>query len=84
MSIKVIFKCKNAEQKVFDEIKCIVACDALLIYLYFNKRFDIHMDASDFQIGWLIGQDVKPIAFYSRKLTGPQTQYTVTENNGLV
>ena len=51
MSIKVIFKCKNAEQKVFDEIKCIVACDALLIYLYFNKRFDIHMDASDFQIG---------------------------------
>ena len=31
------------------------------------------------QLGAVISQDGKPIAFYRRKLTGPQTRYTVTE-----
>ena len=37
------------------------------------------MDASDYQLGTVINQNSKPIALYSRKLTGPQTRYTVTE-----
>ena len=36
------------------------------------------MDASDFQLGEVIIQDGKPIAFYGCKLTGPQTRYIVT------
>ena len=31
------------------------------------------------QLVAVISQDGKPIAFYRRKLTGPQTRYTVTE-----
>ena len=58
----------------FDEIKHIVARDTLLIYPDFNQPFDIHTDSSDFQIGAVIIQDVKPIAFYSRKRTVPQTR----------
>ena len=55
-----------------------VTRDTLLIYLDFNKRFDIHMDASELQLRAVISQDGKPIAFYVCKLTGPQTLYTVT------
>ena len=42
MSPKVKFKCTNAEQKEFDEIKCTVFYDTLLAYPDFNKRFNIH------------------------------------------
>ena len=38
------------EQYDFDEIKCIVACDNLLTYPYFNETFKIHTDASAFQL----------------------------------
>ena len=57
---------------MFNEIKQVVAHDTLLIYPDFNKRFDIHRDASELQLGAGIIQDGKPIAFYSRKLTGPK------------
>ena len=76
----VKFKWTDVEQKTFDEIKRIVVCDTLLIYPYFNKYFDIHTDASDFQLEAVIIQDGKPLSFYICKLTGLQTQYTVTEN----
>ena len=79
-SKKVKFKWTHVEQKAFDEIKGIVTCNALLIYMYFNRRFDIHSDDIEFQIGAVISQDGKLIAFYSCKLTNPQLQYTVTEN----
>ena len=45
------------------------------------KLFDIHIYASIFKIGSVINQEVKPIAFYSIKLTGTPKGYTVTENN---
>ena len=64
---------------MFDEIKQIVTRDALIIYPYLNKRFDINTDASEFQIGEVISQDVKPIVFYSRKPTNLQQWYTWTE-----
>ena len=51
----------------------------MLAYPDFSKRFDIHTDSSDYQLGAVISQEGKPIAFYSRKLSGAQTRYTVTE-----
>jgi hypothetical protein len=41
--------------------------------------FEIYTDTSKYQIGSVITQKDKPLAFYSRKLTDPQTRYTVTE-----
>ena len=70
-SDKVMFIQTDVEHKSFDDIKRIVVRYTLLVYPYFKKCFDIHTDASDFQIGAVIGQVGKPIAFYSRKLTGP-------------
>ena len=78
-SHNVKFKWNDVEQKEFDAIKRAVSQETLLSYLDLNKRFDIYMDASDYRLGTVINQNSKPIALYSRKLTGPQTRYTVTE-----
>jgi hypothetical protein len=55
----------------------------MLIFLDFNKVFEIHTDASDYQLGLVISQDQKPIAFYSKKLTATQRSYTVGEREML-
>jgi hypothetical protein len=59
--------------------KRIIAKETLLAYPNFNKPFTIHTDASHYQLGAVISQDGKPIAFYSRKLNPAQTRYTTTE-----
>ena len=41
--------------------------------------FEIHTDASDFQLGAVLSQRGKPLAFFSRKLNSAQKNYTVTE-----
>jgi len=53
--------------------------EVLLAYPQFDKPFIIHTDASHTQLGSVISQDNKPIAFYSRKLSPTQTRYTTTE-----
>ena len=51
----------------------------MLAYPNFNEPFIIHTDASKTQLGAVISQNNKPIAFYSRKLSPAQTRYTTTE-----
>jgi len=67
------------QQKAFDTMKKIISREALLAYPDFNEQFDIHTDASHTQLGAVISQKGKPIAFYSRKLRPEQTRYTTTE-----
>ena len=76
-SQKVRFVWTDLEQKAFDDIKHAVSQDKLLVYPDFNRHFDIRTDARYYQLGALISQSNKPIAFYSRKLTGTQTRYTL-------
>ena len=56
-----------------------VCKETLLTYPGWSKSFDIHTDASDYQLGALISQEGKPIAFFSRKLNSAQKKYTKTE-----
>jgi len=53
--------------------KRIIAKETLLAYPDFNKPFQIYTDASHYQLGSVVSQDGKPIAFYSRKLNPAQT-----------
>ena len=63
----------------FDAIKCVIGCEVLLAYPDFNDLFEIHTDASKLQIGAVISQKGKPIAFYSGKMNSAQQNYTTSE-----
>ena len=73
------FKWTEVHETSFREIKKIIARETLLSFPDFNKPFEIHTDASKIQLGGIISQNGKPIAFYSRKLNPAQTRYTTTE-----
>jgi hypothetical protein len=51
----------------------------VLAYPDFAIPFEIYTDASNKQIGPVIQQNGRPLAFYSHKLTDAQTHYTVIE-----
>ena len=57
----------------------IVARNVLLPYTDFNEEFKTHTNYSNFQLVSVIIQHGKLIDFYTRKLTGAQIRYTVTE-----
>ena len=76
-------KWEKVHQEAFDKIKQAMTDDVMLSFPDFNKPFEIHTDASDFQLGSVIMQDRKPIAFYSRKLNSAQRNYTVGEREML-
>lgn len=69
----------DVEQKAFDETKKTMGQEVLLTYPNFQIPFDIYTDASNFQLGSVIAQNGRPLAFYSRKLNNAQTKYTTTE-----
>jgi hypothetical protein len=45
----------------------------------YSKVFEIYTDASSKQLGAVITQDNRPIAFFSQKLSDMQPKYSVTE-----
>ncbi len=45
----------------------------------YSKVFEIYTEASRKQLGAVITQDKRPIAFFSWKLSNMQSKYSVTE-----
>jgi hypothetical protein len=66
-------------QQAFDNVKAAVTKETVLAYPDFLKPFEIYMDASATELGAVIAQDNRPIAFFSRKLAKTQQKYSVTE-----
>ena len=64
-------------------MKAILCANALNAYPHYSKPFHLYTDASDFQLGAAIIQDINgiptPIAYYSKKLDKAQHNYTTTE-----
>lgn len=63
----------------FEAIKKIVAEDAMLHYPNCNQPFRIHTDASDYQMGAIISQNGRPVAFWSKKISTFQKKYPMTD-----
>ncbi len=78
-SSKVKFVWGPEQQKAFIQIRNTIARQVLLRYPDFTQPFDIYTDASNDQIGGVISQAGHPIAFYSRKLSKSQQNYTTME-----
>ncbi len=66
-------------QQGFDNIKAAIAKETVLAYPDFLKPFEIYTDASSTQLGVVITQKNRPIAFFSRKLSKMQQKNNVTE-----
>jgi hypothetical protein len=78
-SNKVKWHWTDQHQQAFEDIKRTLSSDVLLAYPDFGAPVQINTDASGYQLGAVIRQGNKPIAFYSCKLTPAQQCYDVRE-----
>ncbi len=76
---KVHWHWDEVHQRTFNHIKATIAKDVVLAYPDYSKVFEIYTDACSKQLGAVITQDNRPIAFFSRKLSNKQCKYCVTE-----
>ncbi len=66
-------------QQAFDNVKAAITKEVVLAYPDFSKSFEIYMDTSAMQLGAVIAQENRPIAFFRRKLFKLQQKYSVTK-----
>ena len=78
---KAPFQWTQIEQTAFNQMKALVTADALLHCPDHNHPFEIEMDVSDYQLGTVIKQHGCLVAYYSRKLTPAQQNYTTIKMN---
>jgi len=69
----------SIHQIAFDNVKSTIPKELVLAYPCFSKPFEIHTDASTKQLGAVITQENRPLGFFSRKISGAQSKYTINE-----
>ncbi len=74
---KVPWHWDEVHQRAFNHIKATIAKDVVLVYPDYSKVFEIYTDASSKQLGAVITQENRPIAFFSWKLSNAQRKYSV-------
>jgi hypothetical protein len=77
------FHWEDIHQQAFLQMKALITQDAMLSYPDHNKPFHIFMDTSDYQLGTVIMQDGKPVAYFSCKLSPAQCNYSIPTNLAL-
>jgi hypothetical protein len=69
----------TGNQQAFDNVKAALAKEVTLAYPDYSEEFEISTDGSKKQLGAVITQKNRPIAFFSCKLSEAQQKYSVTE-----
>ena len=78
-SSKRVWQWGAEEQKSFEEIKRVITKETMLVFPDFTIPFHLYTDSSSYQLGAVIMQRNKPLAFYSRKLNTAQCKYPTGE-----
>ena len=55
-------------------MKSLLAADVLLAYPNHNKPFNIYTDASDLQMGSVVMQEGRPVAYFFEEILGSAAQ----------
>ncbi len=76
---KVPWHWNEVHQRAFNHVKATIASDVVLAYPDYSEVFEIYTDASSKQLGAVITQKNRPIAFFSQKLSAAQCKYSVTK-----
>jgi hypothetical protein len=71
---------ESIHQQAFDNVKATISKEVVLAYSYFTKPFEIYADASTMQLGAVITQGKRPIAFFSRKHSKTKNQIQWYQN----
>ena len=66
-------------QAAFEKPKALISREVVLVIPDFSQPFAIYTDACNLQLGAVVAQNNKLIAFFSRKLNPTQRSYTTTE-----
>ncbi len=66
-------------QRAFNLVKATIAGEVVLAYPDYSKVFEIYTNVSSKQLGAVITQENRPIAFFSQKLSATQHKYSITK-----
>ena len=70
---------KHLEDESFEDIKKICVENTMVHYPDFNKEFEIYIDSGDYQLGDIISQNRRPVAYWSKKLSDTEKNIPTTE-----
>jgi hypothetical protein len=76
---KVPWHWDEIHQRAFNHVNATIAKNVVLAYPDYSKVSEIYTDATSKQLGAVITQDNRPIAFFSRELSNAQRKYSVTK-----
>ncbi|KAE9356037.1 hypothetical protein PF008_g3789 [Phytophthora fragariae] len=65
----------DTQQKAFDQMKAVMAHTVELAFPTYGDPFHIYTDASGYQLGAVITQHDRPLAFWSKKCNESQRKY---------
>jgi len=77
------FKWTPECQHSFNELKKLISKEDFLSFPDYTQKFTLMPDAPDRQLGVVLMQNGKPVAFFSKKLNKCQQKYTVGEKEML-